>query len=609
MIHPTIRCPWLKLHNIAAFFSAAKLWWLCFIGFVLFSGVLRFLNTQGTFNCFRYSGYALSSAVIFAFNAHLWNYGKKYFILALAAVILWGGADYMRAFNDMIITERELMQTLSAASIFFGLFANLFWFSRMLKQKPLRLLCRIAAFIFCLLTYFVPLLFLGYSAVSGGKMLSADILMTLFQTNPAEVMDYISEQNQLLWWSANAVLLLGTVLFLIFCFRLKSCRQNCRKPALITLLLLAYLSIFSLPRLQLNCAVTTAANMKATLKGFAEYQASLGERKARLQELQKILHSSSDGVYMLVLGESTTRDHMHAYGYVRPTTPWLDKELSNPQALIFQNAYSNHVHTIPSLLYILTQQNQYNDLKLKDAYSVIEIAKAAGYQTYWLSNQKKYSVSDTPLTTIAQSADKAHYINDYTGNKSVSVYTDEKLAEFLPDLSRNPKALVIVHLMGCHSLYTDRYTEKFAVFSDSSEKVDTYDNCILHNDYVLEQLYGNISRAPNFMGWFYLSDHGEEPDLNLAHESSKFTFQMSHIPLVMIFSEKFKQQKPDVYKALQEHKNSAWSSDLMFNAMLDILGISGLNEKAADSIASPDYNHSKDDLLTLHGQMPISKDK
>lgn len=515
----------------------------------------------------------------------------------------------MRAFNDMIITERELMQTLSAASIFFGLFANLFWFSRMLKQKPLRLLCKTGAFIFCLLTYFVPLLFLGYSAVSGGKMLSADILMTLFQTNPAEVMDYISEQNQLLWWSANTVLLLGTVLFLVFCFRLKSCRQNCRKPALITLLLLAYLSVFSLPRLQLNCAVTTAANMKATLKGFAEYQASLGERKARLQELQKILHSSSDGVYMLVLGESTTRDHMHAYGYTRPTTPWLDKELSNPQALIFQNAYSNHVHTIPSLLYILTQQNQYNDLKLKDAYSVIEIAKAAGYQTYWLSNQKKYSVSDTPLTTIAQSADKAHYINDYTGNKSVSVYTDEKLAEFLPDLSRSPKALVIVHLMGCHSLYTDRYTEKFAVFSDSSEKVDTYDNCILHNDYVLEQLYGNISRAPNFMGWFYLSDHGEEPDLNLAHESSKFTFQMSHIPLVMIFSEKFKQQKPDVYKALQEHKNSAWSSDLMFNAMLDILGISGLNEKAADSIASPDYNHSKDDLLTLHGQMPISKDK
>lgn len=609
MIRPAIRSPWLNLQNAAAFFSAAKLWWLCFIGFVLFSCALRFLNTQGTFNCFRYSGYALSSAVIFAFNAHLWNYGKKYFILALAAVILWGGADYMRAFNDMIITERELMQTLSAASIFFGLFANLFWFSRMLKQKPLRLLCKTGAFIFCLLTYFVPLLFLGYSAVSGGKMLSADILMTLFQTNPDEVMDYISEQNQLLWWSANTVLLLGTVLFLVFCFRLKSCRQNCRKPALITLLLLAYLSVFSLPRLQLNCAVTTAANMKATLKGFAEYQASLGERKARLQELQKILHSSSDGVYMLVLGESTTRDHMHAYGYVRPTTPWLDKELSNPQALIFQNAYSNHVHTIPSLLYILTQQNQYNDIKLKDAYSVIEIAKAAGYQTYWLSNQKKYSVSDTPLTTIAQSADKAQYINDYTGNKSVSVYTDEKLAEFLPDLSRSPKALVIVHLMGCHSLYTDRYTEKFAVFSDSSEKVDTYDNCILHNDYVLEQLYGNISRTPNFMGWFYLSDHGEEPDLNLAHESSKFTFQMSHIPLVMIFSEKFKQQKPDVYKALQEHKNSAWSSDLMFNAMLDILGISGLNEKAADSIASPDYNHSKDDLLTLHGQMPISKDK
>lgn len=599
----------IKKTTILDLWQKTKLWWACFGCFLLFSCILRILNTQGTFNCFRYSGYALSSAVIFAFNAHLWNYGKKYFILALAAVILWGWADYMRAFNDMIITERELMQTLSVASIFFGLFANLFWFSRMLKQKPLRLLCRIAAFIFCLLTYFVPLLFLGYSAVSGGKMLSSDILMTLFQTNPAEVMDYISEQNQLLWWSANIVLLLVTVLFLVFCFRLKSCRQNCRKPALITLLLLVYLSVFSLPRLQLNCAVTTAANMKATLKGFAEYQASLGERKASLQELQKILHSLSNGVYMLVLGESTTRDHMHAYGYVRSTTPWLDKELSNPNALIFQNAYSNHVHTIPSLLYILTQQNQYNDIKLKDAYSIIEIAKAAGYQTYWLSNQKKYSLSDTPLTSIAQSADNAHWINDYTGSKSVSSYTDEKLAEFLPDLDKTKKALVIVHLMGCHSLYTDRYTEKFAVFSDSSEKVDTYDNCILHNDYVLEQLYNNISCAPNFMGWLYLSDHGEEPDLNLAHESSKFTFQMSHIPLIMIFSERFKQQNSAVYTALQKHQNNVWSSDLMFNAMLDILGISGLPEKKQDSIASPSYNHSKNDLLTLHGQMPLSNDK
>ncbi len=599
----------IKKTIILDLWQKTKLWCFCFGCFLLFSCILRILNTQGTFNCFRYSGYALSSAVIFAFNAKLWNYSKKYFILAFSAILLYESADYIRVFNGMIITERELMQTLSVASTFFGLFANLYWLSRILTQKLLRLLCNIAAFIFCLLTYFIPLLFLGYSAISGGKMLSSDILMTLFQTNPDEVLDYISEQNQLLWWSLNTVLLFSTVAFLVFCFKLKNFCPNCRKTAAAALLLLIYLSVFSLPRLQLNCVISAATTVKATLKGFAEYQASLGERKARLQELQKILHSSSDGVYMLVLGESTTRDHMHAYGYARPTTPWLDKELSNPEALIFQNAYSNHVHTIPSLLYILTQQNQYNDLKLKDAYSIIEIAKAAGYQTYWLSNQKKYSVSDTPLTTIAQSANKAHWINDYTGNKSVSVYTDEKLAEFLPDLSSSPKALVIVHLMGCHSLYTDRYTEKFAVFSDSSEKVDTYDNCILHNDYVLEQLYGNISRAPNFMGWFYLSDHGEEPDLNLAHESSKFTFQMSHIPLVMIFSEKFKQQKPEVYKALQKHKDSVWSSDLMFNAMLDILGISGLNEKAADSIASPDYNHSKDDLLTLHGQMPISKDK
>lgn len=205
----------IKKTTILDLWQKTKLWLACFGCFLLFSCILRILNTQGTFNCFRYSGYALSSAVIFAFNAYLWNYGKKYFILAIASVLLYLGADYMRAFNDMVITEREIMQTLSVASVFFGLFAVSLYFARSLKQKTLRLLCKFAAFVFCLLSYFPSLVFLGYNAVSGGKMLSGDILMTLFQTNPGEVMDYISEQNQLLWWSANAALLLSTVLFFL----------------------------------------------------------------------------------------------------------------------------------------------------------------------------------------------------------------------------------------------------------------------------------------------------------------------------------------------------------------------------------------------------------
>lgn len=36
-------------------------------------------------------------------------------------------------------------------------------------------------------------------------------------------------------------------------------------------------------------------------------------------------------------------------------------------------------------------------MRLEDAYSIIEIAKAAGYDTWWISNQLKYGAYDTPI--------------------------------------------------------------------------------------------------------------------------------------------------------------------------------------------------------------------
>lgn len=51
---------------------------------------------------------------------------------------------------------------------------------------------------------------------------------------------------------------------------------------------------------------------------------------------------------------------MHAYGYQRETTPWLDQALKKPENLLFTRAYSNHTHTVPVLTYALTERNQYN---------------------------------------------------------------------------------------------------------------------------------------------------------------------------------------------------------------------------------------------------------
>lgn len=42
------------------------------------------------------------------------------------------------------------------------------------------------------------------------------------------------------------------------------------------------------------------------------------------------LKAAPDGVYILVIGESLTRDHMHVYGYKRETTPFQTEANIDP---------------------------------------------------------------------------------------------------------------------------------------------------------------------------------------------------------------------------------------------------------------------------------------
>ena len=82
---------------------------------------------------------------------------------------------------------------------------------------------------------------------------------------------------------------------------------------------------------------------------------------------------------------------MSVYGYPRPTTPWLSSRRNDPRFLFFDDAYSCYVQTVPALSYALTAKNQYNDMTLADAPSLIEAAKAAGFHTVWISNQVRFS--------------------------------------------------------------------------------------------------------------------------------------------------------------------------------------------------------------------------
>lgn len=353
--------------------------------------------------------------------------------------------------------------------------------------------------------------------------------------------------------------------------------------------------------------VRIAMETKDALKQYKEYGRAKAQREARLQQLTGLRIASDGGLFVLVIGESETRDHMQAYGYDRDTTPWLTQEGQQPETILFKNAYSNHTHTVPVLTYAMSEKNQYNDIKLEDAYSLVEVAKAAGYDTYWLSNQRKYGAWDTPVAEIASTAAHQAWLNERTGTRDLrSDHYDEALAAAIPDLSQEKNALVVVHLMGCHGAYADRYPEDWKKYSGRKKPVDAYDDAVRYNDYVLQQLYDKVKDNPNFKGFVYFSDHGEDVENNYGHEASKFTPVMSRIPLFMIFSPAFRAERPQTVQALQQHRDSYWTNDLVYNVMTDLMGIEGVPGSDADwDLASPQYSMDKGNLRTLHNGKPL----
>lgn len=344
-----------------------------------------------------------------------------------------------------------------------------------------------------------------------------------------------------------------------------------------------------------------------TIGDFKEYKENSAKRNEKLQKLASQIKSSDEkGVYVLVIGESATRNHMSAYGYGKQTTPFLDQLKKEGNTLVFENTWSNETYTIATLQYALTGQNQYNQRKLSDVYSLSEIATVAGFDTYWISNQTPFRSGDIPIVIFARATSSQTFINQHTGKGIFSDFYDEKLIDVFPNINSDGSVFIIVHLIGSHPVYLDRYPKKFEHFKDEDLRVSSYDNSILYTDYVMSKLYRKLVKIPNFMALVYFSDHGEEPDLHYGHDGARYTPQMSKIPLVMSFSEEFKKKNPKMFETLKSHQKVYWSNDLLYDVMVSVLGLRFVPDvEAKYDLSSEEYDMPLEKLLTCHGKRKV----
>lgn len=463
---------------------------------------------------------------------------------------------------------------------------------------------RVVNAVLCLLLFIPTLIFWCYYLTSGA-LFGVDTLLAIMQTNASESKEFLADNYNL-----DAILFLvftiAMILALVLNLHHLTLRMKGKKLyfAVILFLVCDALLIYKCKGNMLTYLIKDTKIYYAKYEDFSKHQEA---RKANVQKLVNV-ETGDKGIYVLVIGESQNKLHMQAYGYQRPTTPWLMDMQSDKNFLLFNNVYSCHTHTVPTLVYALTAKNQYNSMKLENAVSLLEAAEAAGYETAWLSNQVQYSSWDTPITVIASEANQQIWLNKNVGETSRTNFYDGKLADSIDKIKLSDKMLIVIHLMGNHGSYAERYPKEFTKFTGRNS-IDYYDNSILYNDYVMKQIYEHIKALPNFKAMVYFSDHADAVDDGLFHDSSKFVLNMTKIPFYMYLSDNFINERQDDFWNLQHDRSKPMTNDLVFNTMLGILNIklNGIYE-ADNDILSNDYNDDLSRFKTLYGKKSIEKE-
>lgn len=303
-------------------------------------------------------------------------------------------------------------------------------------------------------------------------------------------------------------------------------------------------------------------------------------------------------VYVIILGESTSRAHFGLYDYYRNTTPKLDS--IKQQLLVYDNVISPHVYSIGALTKILTLANYENPEKTSDG-SIIQLLNQVGFETYWLSNQRPLGPFESMITKIAMSSDKKKFMSTEIAKYS-KVLDGELLNEFNKVISNNvKKKVVFIHLMGTHYNYEYRYPSEYNVFNntpktkfltkESAIKINQYDNAILYNDFIITKIITKLNDLNLSSFALYFSDHGEEmyDDINHAgHNEDIYSKKMFEVPFLLWRSNKYKNSKSFSFES-----NRPYMTDDLFHSIADLAGIKAKLVDSTRSIFSDNFKPRK----------------
>lgn len=308
---------------------------------------------------------------------------------------------------------------------------------------------------------------------------------------------------------------------------------------------------------------------------------------------------------ILIIGESASRDHMSLFSdYPRDTTPWLSKHQHDTRFFLFPNAYACWGQTVPVLERALTESNQYNNKLFNESFSILDIAKKAGYTTHWYSNQGRIGSADTQITLVAETADIAKWSQQDSPKKQY----DDILLDYLDTVDTTKNNFIVLHLMGSHDNFQARYPEDFTIWGSPGKYNlnDNYDNSLAFTDKVLKEIYDFSNQKLNLQALIYFSDHATIPDKRRQPNFSGFA--TVRIPMFVYLSEKYQTNHASVTNSLRNNVSKPFTNDLIYDLCCSLLDIQSNHFIPNQSIASSTYNFNRTTLTTNLGKTFLSED-
>lgn len=321
---------------------------------------------------------------------------------------------------------------------------------------------------------------------------------------------------------------------------------------------------------------------------------------------------------LLVIGESYNKHRSSLYNKNElPNTPRLQGRVETGNLVLYDDVVAPYNNTQLVLRNVFSMWDDSCTDSWASHSLFTAIFKKAGYNVYFVTNQFTVNSRDR-WNNLGGTLFNNFKLSElqFTGRNTYEHQFDLELLEDIPDsvaLFSKP-TLLIVHLLGQHVVYDDRFPAEFNRFSPSQvtagfggeegRKITAdYMNATYYNDFVVDSLFRMFDRQD--MIAIYLSDHGEEVydwrnkynrtgEADLLPQIARYQYE---IPFMFLMTDTFQKRHPDIADDVRNNAGKPFITNNLSDVLLHLGGISAKDYHEENDVLSPNYKTKRKRII------------